>query len=127
MDGDVGIQPLSSKTIQAVSGLKFLEHVDFSDCLCRDEGSIEIVKKLVASKSPLRVLNLAGNEITPEAARTIMKLVKGIRTLEQVVLGTNCFGSKFDELRGFKQQLQAEYIDLGAERYVTVSCISANQ
>lgn len=78
---------------------------------------MEIVKKLVASKSPLRVLNLSGNEISPDAARTIMQLTKGVRTLEQLIIGTNNFGHRFDELRGFRQQTQSEYIDLGEERY----------
>ena len=40
---------------QAISHLHALESVDFSDCLCRNRGSVKIAKELVHSRSPLRV------------------------------------------------------------------------
>lgn len=61
------------------------------------------------------MLNLSGNEITPKAAQTIMELTKGIPTLEQVILGTNCFGHKFDELLDIGMEGYG-YVDLGNER-----------
>jgi hypothetical protein len=73
---------------------------------------MEIVKQLAASKSPLRVLNLAGNDITPKAAHNIMQLTIGIPTLEQLILGYNCFGGKFDELERAAQN-EFKYADFG--------------
>lgn len=39
----------------ALEGLTQLEVIDFSDCLCRNRGSMKIAQSLVASKTPLKV------------------------------------------------------------------------
>lgn len=100
-----------------MSKLSNLEEVDFSDCLCRDEGSIEIVKKLVASNSPLKTLNLSGNEITPVGARAIMQLSASIPSLEKLQLGLNCYGGEFGKISALAYG-DYETISLGEQRWV---------
>ena len=72
------------------------------------------MKALVKSKSPIKILNLSGNEITPSAAKEIIELSKSIKTLQVLKIELNCFGSKFDEMREYAGD--SSYVDFGNER-----------
>ena len=128
----------------ALENLSELELVDFSDCLCRNRGSLLIAQKLVVSSSPLQVrsgksmyqinksalfslysqvrfilikeLNLSGNEITTEAAKQIVHIVRAVPGLESLKIGVNCFGSEFDTFSDFAQPFG--FVDAGTERYL---------
>ena len=39
----------------ALANLTQLELIDFSDCLCRNRGSLRIAQKLIEARSPLEV------------------------------------------------------------------------
>lgn len=49
--GEAGAMAMAS----ALEKLTQLELLDFSDCLCRDRGSMRIAQSLVASKTPIKV------------------------------------------------------------------------
>lgn len=98
----------------AIENLSKLEMVDFSDCLCRDRGSILISRALVASKNPLREFNLSGNQITIEAAKAIARIASTIPEIRILNLSVNCFGSQFDNLLDFFKPFG--FIDIGTER-----------
>ena len=98
----------------ALEKLSKLELVDFSDCLCRDRGSVLIARSLAASKSPLKELNLSGNEITIEAAKEVSRALSSVTGVQLLKIGVNCFGSQFDNFANFSQPFA--FIDLGTER-----------
>lgn len=98
----------------ALKNLSRLELVDFSDCLCRNRGSILISRALTASKNPLTELNLSGNQITIEAAKEIARNAKTIPEIKILKLGVNCYGSQFDDLLDFVKPFG--FIDIGTER-----------
>ncbi|KAI3420455.1 hypothetical protein GPALN_003752 [Globodera pallida] len=107
--GESGANAMAS----ALENLSGLELVDFSDCLCRNRGSIRIAHSLVASKSPLRELNLSGNEITIEAAKEISRAMNNVTGIQLLKIGVNCFGSQFDDFLDFVQPIA--FIDAGTE------------
>uniref|UniRef100_A0A914H7C9 Ran GTPase-activating protein n=1 Tax=Globodera rostochiensis TaxID=31243 RepID=A0A914H7C9_GLORO len=107
--GESGANAMAS----ALENLSELELVDFSDCLCRDRGSIRIAHSLVASKSPLRELNLSGNEITIEAAKKISRAMNDVTGIQLLKIGVNCFGSQFNDFLDFVQPIA--FIDAGTE------------
>uniref|UniRef100_A0A183CI02 Ran gtpase-activating protein n=1 Tax=Globodera pallida TaxID=36090 RepID=A0A183CI02_GLOPA len=107
--GESGANAMAS----ALENLSGLELVDFSDCLCRNRGSIRIAHSLVASKSPLRELNLSGNEITIETAKEISRAMNNVTGIQLLKIGVNCFGSQFDDFLDFVQPIA--FIDAGTE------------
>jgi len=98
---------------EALREISDLESLDFGDCLCRNPGSIEVARCLAENHQNLKFLNLAGNEISSEAAKMIANLVRSIPSLEKLKLDTNCFGTQFDHLTSFVESYG--FVDLGAE------------
>lgn len=91
-----------------------LEIVDFSDCLCRDKGSMAIAHSLSSSKCPLKELNLSGGEITTDAAKNIVKTLHTLTSLKSLKIGVNCFGSEFSSFLEFAEPFG--FVDPGTER-----------
>ncbi|KAL3090646.1 hypothetical protein niasHT_023491 [Heterodera trifolii] len=107
--GESGASAMAS----ALEKLARLEIVDFSDCLCRDRGSVLIARSLAASKSPLTELNLSGNEITIEAAKEISRAMSSVTGMQLLKIGVNCFGSQFDDFVHFSRPFA--FVDVGTE------------
>lgn len=97
----------------ALANLSQLELVDFSDCLCRNRGSLSIAQKLIEARSPLKELNLSGNEITNEAAKQIVIGLRALSELQSLKIGVNCFGSSFDDFVVFSTPFR--FVDPGTE------------
>jgi Ran GTPase-activating protein (RanGAP) involved in mRNA processing and transport len=91
-----------------------LEVIDFSDCLCRDKGSMAIAQSLSTSKCPLKELNLSGGEITTDAAKNIVKTLYTLTSLQSLKIGVNCFGSDFFSFVEFVEPFG--FVDPGNER-----------
>lgn len=91
-----------------------MEKVDFGDCLCRNLGSTKILNELVASKSQLKHLNLSGNEIDHNTARSIISLAKKIESLEKLNLALNNFSSEWIALN--EEARAIPFLDVGNER-----------
>ena len=98
---------------KALSNLSFLEKVDFGDCLCRNRGSTLILNELVSSQSKLKQLNLSGNEIDHNTARTIIALAQKIVGLENLNLSLNSFGGEWASLEQEAQVIS--FLDVGNE------------
>lgn len=92
-----------------------MENIDFGDCLCQNRGSVLILGELIASShSKMKQLNLSGNEIDHNTARTILSLAKKLHGLEKLNLSFNAFGS---EWAGLNQESQfIPFLDVGNER-----------
>uniref|UniRef100_A0AC35EUA9 Tropomodulin n=1 Tax=Panagrolaimus sp. PS1159 TaxID=55785 RepID=A0AC35EUA9_9BILA len=86
--------------------------VNFSDCLCRAQGCLNIVQELVDAKSPIQELLLGGNEIDADTMRKISQLSIQLPSLKKLALGCNNLGSKYVTI---KNQFKNEIIDFGEE------------
>jgi hypothetical protein len=52
-----------------------------------------------------------------DVAREITKLMHdGAPAMRQLTLGTNCFGSRFDDMKTFVEPFDID-VDIGAERF----------
>uniref|UniRef100_A0AC35GBW4 Ran GTPase-activating protein 1 n=1 Tax=Panagrolaimus sp. PS1159 TaxID=55785 RepID=A0AC35GBW4_9BILA len=86
--------------------------VNFSDCLCRAKGCLNIVYELVNANSSVQELLLGGNEIDADTMQKISQLSIQLPSLKNLALGSNNLGSKFDTI---KRHFKNEIIDFGEE------------
>ncbi|TKR65066.1 hypothetical protein L596_025527 [Steinernema carpocapsae] len=87
------------KMAEALKTLDRLEVINFSDCLCRDAGSRAILEALSAKTHPnLKEIHLDGSEITAQGAEALIGMMKDRLPHTKLSIGTNSFGSRFDDL-----------------------------
>ncbi|TMS32902.1 hypothetical protein L596_000695 [Steinernema carpocapsae] len=87
------------KMADALKTLHKLEVINFSDCLCRDAGSTAILKALSAKTHPnLKEIHLDGCEISAKGAEALIGMMKDRLPYTKLTIGTNSFGSRFDDL-----------------------------
>lgn len=73
-----------------------------------------ILSELVASCSKMKQLNLSGNEIDHNTARTLISMAKKIDGLKKLNLAFNAFGSEWEGLNQHSKSIL--FLDVGNER-----------
>ncbi|KAI6190391.1 hypothetical protein M3Y97_00112600 [Aphelenchoides bicaudatus] len=94
-----------------------LEVVDFGDCLCR-AGAIEIIEALADNHSEtIQVIDLSGNELTPDQACTIIDICSEMQAIQHLKLGLNCYGSSYESVLNYLPDGvdNVDFVDLGDE------------
>uniref|UniRef100_A0AC34GLK7 Ran GTPase-activating protein 1 n=1 Tax=Panagrolaimus sp. ES5 TaxID=591445 RepID=A0AC34GLK7_9BILA len=92
--------------------LNDLIYLDFSDCLCRSKGSLNIVYELVKTNSSIQELMLSGNEIDAASMTKMIEMSVQLPSLKKFMLSCNSLGSNFNAI---KRQYHNGIIDFGTE------------